>query len=802
MALVRDLGVSYPLAQVLVRRGLSDVEAARSFLAADEEHPATAFGGLKEAGVAIAAAAGAGHRITVHGDYDVDGVTSTAILVRALRSIGADVDWFLPSRMEDGYGLSERTVRVLAERGTQLLILTDCGITAVEEVRLARELGIAVVVSDHHNLREDGSVPEALIVHPQVGDYPCTELCAGGVASKLAGAILESAGHDASITITDLDLVALATVADCVPLVGENRRLVRAGLRALARTEKPGLRALMRVAQVEPQTITEREISFRLAPRLNAAGRVARADAALELLLTHDPTRAEEIAQELDDINSRRRFEEQRTLQEADAQVAALGQQPAYVVWGDGWHPGVIGIVASRIAERTHRPTFVLSVKGGEATGSGRSIPGVNVLAGLSASAEALSRYGGHHAAAGCTLDANRLEEFRELFVAHFAATHTEADLTPRVRADAVAAGAEIGYELAEEFQRLAPFGTANPPVAIAIPAARLVDPRPMGEGGKHMRFSVETGGVRAAAVAFGRATLPDDAAVGRVQATFALELNEFRGAVSPRLVLRDLIEGADAAPALVGEPEPGTDAWEHAVLEAARAAAINEISVSTGVRVPVHGGLGAARFDAADDRRGTAVAAVIGSLVATGDPVLVVCADAVARQEQFRGRLAGFAVCAWDELAADPSLAADFDHVVALDPPLDGKQSAVLTELSEAATAHLAWGDPELRYSRDALDRDLSLRPGLVAAYRAFRDGSSVHAAFGRMPARTAGRMLGVLAELGLVIIASDGLSVPQPQGRTDLSESEVFRAAAREHEERVAWLSGLTQQAPVLAA
>jgi len=807
MALVRDIGVSYPLAQVLVRRGLGDVESARRFLAADEEHPASAFAGLKQAGAAIAAAIAAGRRLTVHGDYDVDGVASTAILVRTLRSVGARVDWFLPSRLEDGYGLSERTVRALHERGTELLILSDCGITAVSEVALARQLGIDVVVCDHHSLPPDGSLPDALIVHPQVGGYPCTDLCAGAVASKLAGAILEATGHDASITITDLDLVALATIADCVPLIGENRRLVRAGLRSLARTEKPGLRALMRVAQVEPQNISEREVAFRLAPRLNAAGRVARADAALELLITHDEARAEQIARELDEINARRRFEEQRTLQEAEAQVAALGEQPAYVVWGEGWHPGVIGIVASRIAERRHRPTFVLSIKDGEATGSGRSIEGVDLLSGLSASAGLLTRFGGHRAAAGCTLEAGRLDEFRERFVAHFAATLDRSDLTPRVRADAVTAGPEIGYELAEEFQRLAPFGSGNPPVSITIPAARLLDPRPIGDG-KHLRFSVETGGVRAAAVAFGRTALPEGAASGQVQATFSLELNEYRGAVSPRLVLRDLLESPDLAPLLIGEPEPGTVAWEQAVIERVRDESAVAVSASGGadaarLRSGTPGHLGDADFPAAEDRRGVAVAALIGSLAASGERTLVVCADAVLRQDQFRGRLAGFAVCAWDVLAEQPSLALDYAHVVALDPPLDGQQSSVLVQFAERTTTHLAWGDPELRCSRDALDRDLSLRPGLVAAYRALRDGRSVPEAFGRIPARTAARMLAVLAELGLVEIEGERLRVPEPAGRAELADSGVFRSATREHEERQAWLSDVRQRSePVLAA
>src|SRR3954470_2033757 len=244
LALARDLGMSFPVAQVLVRRGISTLDEARAWLAAGDEHPASAFRGLDAAVAVLLRHARAGTRITVHGDYDVDGVASTAILVRALRAVGALVDWYLPSRAEDGYGLSAATVEKLAARGTRLLVTTDCGITAVQEVALARSLGLDVVVTDHHSPRADGTLPDAPIVHPAVCDYPCPDLCAGGVALKVAEALRAAAGRGGRAEIADLDLAALATVADCVPLRGENRRLVREGLGALARTEKVGLRAL------------------------------------------------------------------------------------------------------------------------------------------------------------------------------------------------------------------------------------------------------------------------------------------------------------------------------------------------------------------------------------------------------------------------------------------------------------------------------------------------------------------------------------------------------------------------------
>jgi single-stranded-DNA-specific exonuclease len=374
-ALERRLGVSFALAQVLVRRGLGEEDAARR----GWRERAPRLRGLRGIDAAVDLVLShvrAGTRVTVHGDYDVDGVCSTAILVRALQALGADVDWYLPSRAEDGYGLSAATVARLAERGTRLLLTADCAITAVDEVAQARALGLDVVVSDHHSPRADGSLPDAPIVHPGVCGYPCPDLCAAGVAYKLAAALLAGAGQDPAGADEDLDLVALATVADCVPLRDENRRLVREGLHALATSAKPGIRALLRVAKVDPGALDARAIGFRLAPRINAAGRLYRADAGLELVLTDDPERAAAIADELDHANAERRLTETRILFEAEAQVRELGERPAYVLAGEGWHPGVIGIVASRIAERHHRPCVMLALDGDEATGRGaRSRP-------------------------------------------------------------------------------------------------------------------------------------------------------------------------------------------------------------------------------------------------------------------------------------------------------------------------------------------------------------------------------------------------------------------------------------------
>jgi single-stranded-DNA-specific exonuclease len=545
--LVRELGVSGALGQVLVRRGLGDPPRAHAFLAADEEHPPHAFRGIELAVELVLAHVRGGQRITVHGDYDVDGICSTAVLVRALRRIGGDVDFYLPDRASDGYGLNASTVRRLAARGTRLLVTVDCAITAVAEVAAASELGMRVLVTDHHAPRADGVLPAAPIVHPALCGYPCRELCATAVAYKLGQALLLATGRDAGELGEDLDLVGLATVADVVPLVGENRSLVRRGLKALAATRKPGLRALMAVAGVSPGSISERALGFALGPRLNAAGRLGRADAGLELMLTESPERAREVAVELDRANGERRQLERRILFQAEAQLAQQGERTAYVLAAEGWHAGVIGIVASRLSERHRRPVVLIALEERRGRGSGRSIEGFDLLAGLHACGEHLVRFGGHRAAAGIEIERQRVGPFATALCAHAARVIAAEDMVAVERVDAVVGGDELGMELAEELRSLAPFGRGNPPVSLMVAEASFHDCRPMGEG-KHVRFTVHSRGARTRAVAFGTgAQLP----VGEglpAQATFALEVNEWGGIAEPRLVLRHAQAAAPVA--------------------------------------------------------------------------------------------------------------------------------------------------------------------------------------------------------------------------------------------------------------
>jgi single-stranded-DNA-specific exonuclease len=543
-----DLGVSGPLAQVLVRRGMADVTSARAFLAGNEAHSPEAFADIGEAVESILAHVRAGTRITIHGDYDVDGICSTAIFVRALGELGADVDSYIPDRAGDGYGLSIPTVQRLAARGTRLLVTADCAITAVEEVAAAKALGMDVVVTDHHSPRADGELPRAPIVHPALFGYPCAELCATAVAFKLAQALYSAAGRDPRELRRDLDLVALATIADVVPLLGENRSLVRFGLRALASTAKPGLRALMAVAGIDPGKVNERAVGFALAPRLNAAGRLYRADAGLELILTEDHERAQRIATELDAANHERRAVETRIRYEAEAQMDALGELPAYVLAGEGWHAGVIGIVASRLVERSGRPVVMIALDGDTGKGSGRSIDAFDLLAGLSACDEHLLRYGGHRAAAGLEIERGQVAELQAALGAYAERVLQVEDLVPVERVDAIVSGHELGMKLAEELASLAPFGRGNPGVSLMLADAVFADSRPMGEG-KHVRFTVESGGARSRAVAFGNGGRLPVADGEPVRATFTLEVNEWNGVSEPRLVLRQAEPVAQVVP-------------------------------------------------------------------------------------------------------------------------------------------------------------------------------------------------------------------------------------------------------------
>lgn len=809
-ALAEALGISEPVAIALARRGYGTVEGAREFLAAEESHEPHEFRSMADVVARVRTAVDDGRRITVHGDFDVDGVCATTILVGALRELGADCDWLIPDRLADGYGLSAANVEALAKRGTSLLLTADCGISCAEEVALARSLGIETVVTDHHQPGAD--LPDCPILHPALDGYPFADLCGASVAWKLASALHERERQE------DLDLVALATVADVVPLLGENRNLVKRGLAEARGARRAGMRALLEVSRCEPTALDESDFGFRLAPRINAAGRLYRADAGVELFLTEDQARATEIAAELNRANAERRATEREVETAAEAVRRELPPElleaPAIVVAGEGWHPGVIGIVASRLAERHHRPTVVISLEAdGSGRGSGRSIPGFDLLAGLRACSDHLVRFGGHRAAAGLEVETGKLEAFRAAFAARAAASLAPEDLVKTERVDAIVGGAELGIDLAEELECMRPFGMGNPGPRLLVPGAKVRDPRPMGEG-KHLRFSLHSGGRRALGVAFGRSSL-GAAEDEPVDASVRLEVNRWNGSVEPRVLLRELHPAAPACDC------PGPEWWGRFERE---------------LRLPLE--QSRADEDVARPhrretlRRTSGATAAVGELVSSGAEVLAVCADAGRRASlSALARLAPAsppreceecgglvvdgsrtpAVVDYMTLERTPALVREFAHVVLADPPPSPRHEALAARPVDGWTEsgghagylHEAWVESDVAASLAALEAQLARRPVLVAAFRDLREAGEAsgdllqQALRGSGPHRrgpeVAARCFRVLDELGLVQGSPDGGSgtVGVVSSReTDLERSAAFRAYGALHEEALRYL------------
>jgi single-stranded-DNA-specific exonuclease len=544
LALAVELEISETTARALVRRGYGDPEAAARFLAAgDPGHDPFALGDMAAACERLRDAIAKKERICVHGDYDADGICATALAVLVLRELGAEVDWHLPSRFEEGYGVAGETLTRLAGEGCRLVLTVDCGITAVQEIADARARGLDVIVTDHH--RPGDELPDCPIVATRPSDYPFPELCGTGVVWKLAQAL---AGGESETLRRHLDLVAVATISDVVPLLDENRFLAQQGLKALARTQKPGLRALMRSAGVDPAAVDESAVGFRLAPRINAAGRLSHPEAALELLLTDDDKVAAELAGRLEELNRERQAVEDRIQREAVAQIEdwpeAKRRRRGYVLADESWHEGVIGIVASRLVERFHRPVVLIAGTDREWKGSGRSLTAFDLHGALAACSGHLARFGGHRAAAGLSIEPSRVEAFAEAFAAHADVSLTEADLLPATTVDAVVGGHELTLELCAELGRLAPFGLGNPGVTLLLPSSELAEVATTADG-KHLRFRVRHRDRPAgSAIGFGLGRHADRARREvRYDVLFRLEENRWNGTVAPQLVVRELHE-------------------------------------------------------------------------------------------------------------------------------------------------------------------------------------------------------------------------------------------------------------------
>jgi single-stranded-DNA-specific exonuclease len=528
------LGIPSPLAALLVQRGQDTEAEARRFLrpALTELSDPSALAGMAEAVEAIAAAVRAGGTILVHGDYDVDGQCSTALLTRALRAAGADVIGFVPHRLRDGYDFGPAGLAAAQQAGASLVITCDCGITAVDTVRAARAAGIGVVVTDHH--LPGAELPPALaVIDPQRPDDTsgARALCGTGVAFKLVQALVPALGLPPNLPYHLLDLVALATVADVVPLLGENRILVRHGLRLLAESRWPGLRALVEASGLAGKELRAGHMGFVLGPRLNAAGRVGDAADGLKLLLTDDPAEGAALARRLEGLNVERQALDQRILEEALVQVEQAGdpeRDAGFVLSGDGWHSGVVGIVASRVVERYGRPTFLIAFDGDVGKGSGRSISRFDLHAALQGCGDLLERYGGHQMAAGLTIRRDRLDEFRERFGEIAREALGPDDLGPEQRVDLELSLGEATRELERMSRHLEPCGAGNASPVFGVRGVQFTGKARVGNG--HLKGTLDDGTTRLAAIGFQWADRVPWLGDGPVDAAFRLELNEWNG--------------------------------------------------------------------------------------------------------------------------------------------------------------------------------------------------------------------------------------------------------------------------------
>ncbi len=505
----QQMGIGRLTAAILIQRGFNTPEAAQQFLQPSftNLNDPYAMQGMEAAVRRIWTAIRTGEPILLYGDYDVDGTASIVILKTALDLLKADVQFHVPHRLKDGYGMRTEAVEEAAAKGVKLIISVDTGIRAHEVVRQAGELGIDVVVTDHH-LPETELPPAVAVLNPQRPDcaYPEKNLCGAGVAFKLIQALLQQApfSEDRREKLFDsfLKLVAIATIADIVPLTGENRVIVRRGLAGLANVKNTGLRALIEVAGLNEGVVpSTHQVAFRIAPRINAAGRMASARDVVDLFLTSDESRARELASQLDLLNRERQQAEADIIENILAQCCAHvdPESSAALVFAEaGWHLGVVGIVASRLVERFSRPVFVLSdsAEEGYFSGSGRSIPSFHLLQALEGMSHLFHKFGGHRQAAGLTIKRERVDEFRERFHSIASKQLTADDMRPQYKVDATASFTELTEEAIGEIFTLAPFGFGNPTPVLAAENVEVAGPlRTMGSEGKHIRIPLRQNG-------------------------------------------------------------------------------------------------------------------------------------------------------------------------------------------------------------------------------------------------------------------------------------------------------------------
>ncbi len=535
------------LSVILLNRGINTPKAVNSYMkkSLEDIHNPFMLDGMEEAVCRILSAIEKKEKIVIYGDYDVDGITATATVYKFLKSQGAEVSYYIPDRFSEGYGLNILAINKMARDGAKLMITVDCGITAVGEVEFAKTQGLDIIITDHHTCREE--LPKAVsVINPKRADssYPFSGLAGVGVAFKLVLALAIRLGMNTrEVFMEYVDMVALGTIADVVPLVDENRVIADKGINAIENTNNKGMRALMDIAGAGGKNVDANSVAFFASPRLNAAGRLENASLSVELMICDDEDRAKEIAEHLDRLNSQRKEIEQKIFEEAYQKAARMGEdQLVYVISGENWNHGVIGIVASRIAEMFYRPCILISVEDGKGKGSGRSVAEMNLFDALSYCEDLLTAFGGHSQAAGLSISKDNIEEFSRK-INEFAKKNVDvAGLVPKLDIDCNLSGSSVTMAAAKMIENLAPFGEGNELPVFSMQGLKVLASQSMGVDKKHLRVRLSDGNNIFNAVGFGMGELSERLTPGSVvSVAFNMNVNTYQGSENLQLILKDI---------------------------------------------------------------------------------------------------------------------------------------------------------------------------------------------------------------------------------------------------------------------
>ncbi|MBR4720159.1 MAG: single-stranded-DNA-specific exonuclease RecJ [Clostridia bacterium] len=545
-AFAKQFNLPYEMAVLLLLRGVSDSDTFAAYMSKglDRIHSPFLFNDMEVACERIIRAINDKEKITVYGDYDVDGVTSVSVLTDFLEFCGADVDYYIPDRFSEGYGLNILALNRIARGGTKLLITVDCGISSIGEVEFAKTQKLDVIITDHHTCKEE--LPKAVaVINPKRHDstYPFSELAGVGVAFKLVLALAKKLGMNTkSVFMKYADLVAIGTVADIVSLSDENRIIVDRGISVIKDTGNFGIKALLEISGCNDREITASLIAFSLSPRINAAGRMDNATIAAELFRAKTYQRALELAQRLDELNRLRQQEEQKIFDEASAIADSMEAQSVYVLTSPHWHNGVIGIVASKLCEKLKKPCILLSGEKGKYKGSGRSIEGLNLFDALSDSEELLTAFGGHALAAGLTISEENIPDFTKKINAYAKKHITDDMLIPKIPVDCRINPSHITLDWAKALKKFEPFGIGNETPVFALENAKIISCSAIGADGKHLSMRVSKNGITASAIWFGMGNLASELSEGDIaDIAFSMNINTYNGTENVQLLIKDI---------------------------------------------------------------------------------------------------------------------------------------------------------------------------------------------------------------------------------------------------------------------